>query len=266
MKFMLCKSLEEKDINKWFDLDLKYYKTEYKANIKYDGERIIAIIKDGEVTLVNRRGNIKNSNFKEVVESLKGLPNCILDGEVITYCDTFNKLLKRSLTKDKFKQQQLQKEIPVKYMVFDILQFKNEWIVDKELKDRLGFLKDIPVLSVEYGEIREVYEKAKEEDREGIIIKSMNSKYEQKRSFDWLKCKFFKETTLSVTKYTTNNAGIRVEDEDGNVVQVSGLQHKAVKEEIDKGGGCKIEVQYLEKTKKERLRNPSFRGIKNGNK
>ena len=99
------------------------------------------------------------------------------------------------------------------------------------------------------------------EDREGIIVKDMESKYEERRSHSWLKCKFFKKITLTLKKYERNNAGIRCEDNDGNVVQVSGLQHQKVREQIDNEGECKVKVQYLEMTQKGRLRNPSYVGL-----
>ena len=225
-------------------------------------------MKSGKVTLVNRRGNNKTDNFPEVVRELEEyarkfcvIDSFILDGEVISEDDDFNKLLKRSLTKDKVKRKLLEKEIPVRYMVFDILESDGINLMNKPLKERLLWIPNIKG-KVEYGDIKEVYEQAIKEDREGVIIKDMKSPYENgKRSFNWLKCKFFKEMVLEVNTYTENNAGIRVEDSEGNVVQVSGTQHKEVKDKIDTNGKLKIEVQYLEKTAKGRLRNPSFRGV-----
>ena len=271
---MLCQKLSEDKIKEWFNLDSRYYKAEYKANIKYDGERIIAIVKDGKAELMNRRGNNKTEFFPEVVKAIEEytekyclIKSFILDGEVITYEDDFHKLQRRSKTKDTFKRKLLEKEIPVKYMVFDILESDNINLMNKPLKERLLWLPKFQQLvnsveRVEYGEIKEMYEQAIKEDREGIIIKEMKSPYENgKRSWNWLKCKFFKEMILEVITYTENNAGIRVEDNEGNVVQVSGTQHKEVKDKIDTNGKLKIEVQYLEKTEKGRLRNPSFRGI-----
>tara|TARA_R100001530_G_scaffold127896_1_gene97329 strand:- start:1075 stop:1914 length:840 start_codon:yes stop_codon:yes gene_type:complete len=277
MKPMLCHSIKEEDIGSWFG------KENYQANIKYDGERIMAVVEDGKVTLVNRKGNIKTDFYPEVAQSLEGSIDCVLDGEVISLGDDFHRLLKRAKTQDKNKRLALQKEIPVKFMVFDVIQWKPLGsLVDYTLKERVQTLdiieRSLPdvlidmhraIEFVKYGDIQETYRQAMKEDREGIIVKDMESKYDVSnptnsvRSHSWLKCKFFKKTTLTLKKYERNNAGIRCEDNDGNVVQVSGLQHQKVRDQIDNEGECKVEVQYLEMTQKGRLRNPSYVGLQN---
>ena len=107
-----------------------------------------------------------------------------------------------------------------------------------------------------------MYEKAKKENREGIIIKRIGnySNYENRRSNNWLKCKFFLTIQLEVIKYEENPKGIRVEDKDGNALQIS-KDFEKVKELIDKNGKAIINIQYLEKTAENRFRFPSFRGL-----
>lgn len=254
---MLCEKIKEEQLSS--------LNGNYKANIKFDGERIMAIVKDGEVTLINRRGRIKNSHYEEVVEELKHFENCILDGEVISYDDDFTKLQRRALTTDKFKQQQLRKEIPVRYMVFDIIESYGKDLTNETLKDRVLEILGVGVYNetiekAVYGNVIEMLAQAKNQNREGIVIKNMDSKYEKRRSKNWLKLKFFKEINLKLNDYTINNAGIRATDPIGNVVQISGNQHKEVKQEIDEKGSCEAIVQYLEKTKDGRLRFPSYVG------
>lgn len=270
---MLCKSITENEATEKCKSPLSFHGQ--KANIKYDGERIKAIKKDGEVFLMNRRGNIKNGNYTEVVEELETYNfNFVIDGEVISEDDNFNLLQKRALTKDKFKQQQLRKTIPVKYMVFDILEIDDNDLRNKPLKERIDYSglfkdKDNAVIELaEYKSVGEMLRTAKAQSREGIVIKEMDGRYhENKRHKNWLKCKFFKETTIELISYTPNNAGIRCEDALKNAVQISGQQHLAVKEILDKGQSVEVEIQYLEITKDGRFRFPSFRGIKErGNK
>jgi hypothetical protein len=64
-----------------------------------------------------------------------------------------------------------------------------------------------------------------------------------------------------LTKYTPNPAGIRCETDSGIAIQVAGEQHKEVKELLDSKGRCEVFIQYLTKTKDEKYRFPSFRGI-----
>lgn len=112
--FMLCHSTTEQEASQ---MDF----TKWKANYKWDGERIIAIVDSGSVLLLNRRGNIKNEQFTEVVEELKTLPDCILDGELISKDNNFNRLQSRSGT-DKGPALEIKKaNIPITYMIFDLI-------------------------------------------------------------------------------------------------------------------------------------------------
>jgi len=241
-----------------------------KANIKFDGENIMAMKFNDRVILWNRRGNIKNENYREVVEDLKQLPNCLINGEIISADDNFQKFQSRILTKKVDKIKILEKTIPIKFMVFDVLgvgdNFTNK--IDLILKDRvielenLFFGKDFKHTELaEYKPIQEMWEKAKAEKREGIMVKNMNRKYEcGKRHDNWKKLKRFKEMDIIVTTYTPNNAGIRVETQDGLIAcQVSGEQHKEVKDVMDSEGKAEITIQYLSLNEQtNRVRFPSF--------
>lgn len=260
---MLCKSITESEA------ESRSFWDGFLANTKFDGERIKAIKKDGEVFLVNRRGNIKNNNYREVVDELEDIEgNFEIDGEVISMNDNFDELQRRSLTKDKFKQMELRKSIPVKYMVFDILKVDLLDLRNSALKRRIEFENVIcdkhqnHIEFAEYKPVLEILRRAKIEGREGIVIKDMSETYhDNKRHKGWLKCKFFKETTLELINYTENPAGIRCEDKDKNAVQISGTQHLEVKQLLDTTGKAVVEIQYLEKTKDGRFRFPSFRGL-----
>ena len=265
---MLCKSITETETREKADLPLSFHNK--KANIKYDGERIKAFKTNGEVFLINRRGNVKNGNYPEVVEELETYDfDFVIDGEVISEDDNFNLLQKRALTKNPNKQRELRNSIPVKYMVFDILEIDDNNLRDKPLKERINYKglfedNDNRTLEIaEYKPVGEMLRIAKREGREGIVIKNMDGRYyENKRHENWLKCKFFKETTIELISYTINNAGIRCEDKEKNAVQISGQQHLEVKQLLDNGKSVLVEIQYLEKTKDNRFRFPSFRGIK----
>lgn len=260
--FQLCNSIDEEQA-------LKLDSEDYQANYKFDGERIIAIVIDNDVILVNRRGGICNFHFKEVVEDLKKLKNCIIDGEIISFDDDFNKLQRRGHTKNKLKMKELEKEIPVKYMVFDCLKREDRDIRQTPLKSRLVELQGLfnnlsftNVELVEYKPISEMLVTAKAKDKEGLIIKDMYANYESKRTDNWKKLKFWCEGTIKVIKYSENPKGIRAEDSLGNAVQIAGEQSNEVKDLIDKQGEVEICIQYLEKTAENRFRFPSYRGLK----
>jgi len=250
--FMLCKSITQEEV-------FNYDETKWIAQEKKDGERIIAVVINHDTILINRRGKICNFHFEEIVEDLKVLDDCIIDGEMISLDDNFTQLQRRALTKDRLKLKQLQIDIPVKFMVFDILAIngvsKQDLITHKPLKDRIIILNQLfneknlkHTELLEYGNIKDMYEKAKENSREGIVIKNLNGIYEGKRSENWAKHKFWNEVDIVFTKYTINPMGIRVETDDGRTAcQVAGFQSQEVREVIDKDGQAEITIQYLTK-------------------
>ena len=266
--FQLCNMGSEKEF-----LEYPYRYKSQTANIKFDGERIMAKIENGEVLLVNRNKRACNPNFKEVVDELKKLEgNFILDGEVISEDDDFTKLQRRALTKDKKKQEELIKEIPVKFIVFDILKYDDVVIRGKELKYRIEKIKEFEELIkekgikfvevAEFSNPKEMYKKAKEEKREGIVTKYLDYGYYEGRH-NWTKIKFFKEGELEVIKYSVNPKGIRVENKEGHSCQISNTtKAEKVKKLIDEEGKALILIQYLSISPKGRYRFPSFRGIK----
>jgi ATP-dependent DNA ligase len=268
--FMLCEGIVE-DVLKESINNYSGWIAEYKE----DGERIIAVVIDGEAILVNRNGKICNFHFKEVVEGLKGLPNVILDGEIISKDGDFNKLLQRALTKTPSKIKQLEKDVPVDYVIFDILKIGDVDLRQKSLLERKEQLHKLfetqdtqrtnpntNIKLIEYGDINEMLEKAHKLDKEGIIIKRLNSSYEGRRSSEWKKCKFFCEATITITKYEINPKGITGEDDKGNRVAILGEQSQEVKYLLDTNGSVEITIQFLEITDEGKYRFPSYRGLK----
>lgn len=292
--FQLCNTLSENDfLEEYFENE--YRNKYYLGNIKFDGERIIASCKNGVITLINRNKRCCNNNFLEVVEELKKLKgNFVLDGEIITKDDKFSNLQKRALTKSKEKQKELMKSNPVVFMVFDILEYnpiqeeqeEKEQEQDEEKRElpqtsnnllneymdkRIIYLKKLfegdlkdseIVLEVEYLPIKECYKKAREEDREGIIVKYIHGRYNFNRNANWSKVKFFKEAEIQAIKYEDNPTGIRVEDKDGISCQVARKEDiETIKNEISTIGYSRIVIQYLEKTENGKYRFPSYRRL-----
>jgi len=240
--FALCESITESELGN--------LNGDYLAQQKEDGDRIMAIAQDGEVILMNRRGITKNKQFREVCEELNLLAkshNFIIDGEIIAENGEFNLLSSRSGTQNKFKIAELEKTIPILYMVFDIISWDSQDLRNKPLRERIDILKDFfvklsdtravgerkdtepsqdtppktRVRFCEYKPITEMLFEAKTQNWEGIVIKDLNGKYESRRSRSWLKLKLKQEVIIEFTKYETNNKGLRLSDEKDNAIQMS---------------------------------------------
>ena len=236
-KKIVCKNfplgVDVKTINKCFpkliptfDVCLceKYYdkpelvdgKRTFAISTKIDGCRCIAIKENGNVKLVSRQGKLW-TGCKEIEQAIKNLPidNFVFDGEItikdfMKYPskDVYKMTTKIISTKD-------EEKTGVCLNIFDGLPLRQwneknstedyEWrhkyimrISEHNGSDALNFLEDIytgnnPV------EIEKLMKGiVREQDWEGLVIKFTDSKYEWKRSKNWLKVKAFEEMDLIV--------------------------------------------------------------------
>lgn len=255
----LCETGRRKDIE-------KYHLKGYIAQQKIDGCRCLAICLNGEVRLLGRTGSNYTSKFPEIVEELKEF-NAVFDGEIM--CDTFEHTLSRVHTDNKLKTNLLVSEYPAKYHIFDLLNRENRDLRAEPLYKRLLFLQEMPLQSKKWLEVVKytddliyLWEKALQMEWEGIIIKKLDSKYEGRRTWNWIKIKAIKSKDLMVNKYSINPAGIRAETNEGLAVQISGSNSQLVKKQIDETGSCKIEVNYLNVTNEGKLRQIVFKDLK----
>jgi ATP-dependent DNA ligase len=252
---MLCETGTASDVAK--------YHLKWLGNRKLDGVRCRAFC-DEEVKLIGRSGSDYTSKFPEVVEGLKGLKG-IFDGEIA--CIDFDKTASRVHTENKIKSKVLSSEYPAIYWIFDVLSLNEVNLMNKPLVERVWALREVHGLTnsvqmVKYTtDLINLWETAKKENWEGIVIKNPASHYLEKRSWNWIKIK--KEITrdIVVTSYEINPAGIKVQGE-GLVCQVAGLNAKLVKEQIDTTGCCKIEVRGMEETANGKIRQITFKDIK----
>ena len=90
---------------------------------KWDGFRCLAFVAAGEVELVSKSGKPLGRYFPEVVEGLAGLPDCVLDGELIIPVGptlSFGALQMR-LHPAESRVRKLSVETPARFMLFDLL-------------------------------------------------------------------------------------------------------------------------------------------------
>lgn len=249
----------------------------YLYQKKFDGERVLIVKKGDELKLVNRRGNEKTKQFLEVVEDFNkileknsDIQECVIDGEVIiptedSPCGEFTKILQRN-TDDKWRLKMLRKMYPAKFMAFDILDFNDNNLEDRDLKERLDVLKakfpDLKHFQLvkTYEDKNKLWEEVKEKKLEGLVAKKEYSKYKGKRTKEWKKAKFWKEKEMEFTKWEENEKGIRLENEEGIACQVPRDVYE-VKEILEKEGKVKIRIKYLNETENEKYRNIHYKEL-----
>lgn len=243
--------------------------------LKYDGDRALIEIENHKVkTIKNRRGNFyKNKSFNlfpEFDELEFPIESGIIDCELCVFIndksDFYNGIAKRSHLKDKVLIEQRSKELPATIMAFDIISVDNKDITGKMLIERKHILKasvdeNERIKIVKYEEdYKELWADVIKRNLEGIVVKDKRTPYVFQRSKYWIKVKNWKNTILEVNEYEINPAGITATN-GKNRVQISGEQHKEVKDIIDNEGRATIRVQFLDYCGNQSLRNPSYLGL-----
>ncbi len=279
-----------KDKKSFKNIDL----SEYIAEKKYDGERIIAIKKGNKISLQRKSGKDATNQYPEIVNALKSFEyDIILDGEMCVFIGEQENFQEGSLTRIHLKNDnkiyQKSRETPATYIVFDVLKAGLVDLKEKSLLSRKEHLEVffnqsilntsaeqyIKLISfVEDGE--ELFKQAKEKNWEGIILKPKVSSYIENSRKQWVKIKHTFDADFIFHDYEENNRGIKlfkydvhkrddiILDVDPNnpiIIQCTGEQSNEVKACIDNNGEVYITVGYLNKTSTNRLRMPVFKKL-----
>ena len=219
----------------------KKIKGDCLVEYKYDGVRVIAIVKNGKATLYSRNGKIFH-NFPHIENALSKpeYNNIVFDGEVMS--DDFQALMKQVYRKSGAQTDDA-------YLaLFDILPLKefNEGksklssIERKEELNKLSKSFENAIKLVDYEVINfdekdgqdkfaSMNKEALEKGFEGLMIKPNDNYYECKRSHAWLKIKPFIEVTLKIIdiqegtgKHSGKLGAFHVEgDDDGKFFSLS---------------------------------------------
>ena len=211
----------------------KKIKGDCLVEYKYDGVRVLAIVKNGRATLYSRNGKIFN-NFPHIENALSKSEynNFVFDGEVMS--DDFQALMKQVYRKSGAKTDDA-------YLaLFDLLPLKEfnngksklNSIERKEELNKLSKTFDDVIKLVDYeiinfdnedgqNKFSAMNKEALDKGFEGLMIKPNDNYYECKRSHAWLKIKPFIEVTLKVVdiqegsgKHAGKLGAFQVEGED----------------------------------------------------
>jgi DNA ligase-1 len=114
---------------------------------KYDGIRAQAHISRGEVKFFSRTRDEITESFPELPDALAGTPqDAILDGEIVAWEDPGRarpfSVLQQRLGRKKVSERML-REIPVAYLVFDVLYADGELLIDRPLRERGQILDEL---------------------------------------------------------------------------------------------------------------------------
>ena len=217
---------------------------------KYDGIRAQAHISNGQVRLFSRTRDEITASFPEIPDALAGIPeDAIVDGEIVAWsvrCDKPERMdpaqighsnqpafegralpfsiLQQRLGRKRVSEKML-REIPVAYLVFDVLYAGEELLLNRPLHERIEILRTLltsrkpvkarqteaqsrlvfaaddepiqaailqaPTFSARTAdELEKLFSAAQDRGNEGLMIKDPNSMYTPgRRGKSWLKLK-----------------------------------------------------------------------------
>lgn len=184
--------------------------------LKLDGVRIIADKRSGQVALWSRRGPAVTQSYPEIARAVRAIPveRLVLDGEIVTFDDSgrpsFGRLTRRIHARAT-EVWQLSREVPVSYVVFDLLAI-GDWDV-RELP--LLRRKELLALAIRgKGLVRRLdhfeqggqllFDFCRREHLEGLVAKRSDSVYRvgPRRSGDWVKVKCYRDAEFVVVGFT----------------------------------------------------------------
>ncbi len=180
----------------------------YLYELKWDGYRIVSFVEEGKVRMDSRSGLNYTSKYPPIEKALKQLQiDVILDGEVVV----FN-------AEGKADFDALQKynghNSPITYCVFDLLSLNGQNTMQLPLTDRRSLLEmlvkdnDVLQFSESFDDGKALYEKALDENLEGIVAKKKDSIYRPGiRGNDWLKIPTRKRQEFVVGGWAESQSG-----------------------------------------------------------
>jgi bifunctional non-homologous end joining protein LigD len=176
---------------------------EWAFEVKWDGVRAITYWRPGRMRLESRNLNDITSRYPELraMGEALGAHEAILDGEIVAFDEhgkpSFELLQRRMHVGSASAVRRLARELPVTYMVFDVLYLDGELTTGLAYSDRRPLLAALGLEGAAWqtpaqhvGEGRELLAATAELGLEGVIAKRLRSSYRPgERSGDWLKIK-----------------------------------------------------------------------------
>ncbi|WP_020614980.1 RNA ligase family protein [Paenibacillus daejeonensis] len=190
--------------------------SEWTYQLKWDGVRILAYHQPGDSRLFNRHLRERTDQFPELLPSFLHAQDYIVDGEVIALAadgkPSFHEVMRRDGIRRLARVPSLIYEVPVTYMIFDLLWLNGQSLMDRPLSERQALLAEHliptstiqPVQSHPNGEA--LFQVVRQHNLEGIVCKRLDSLYRPDGKDDrWVKVKNYGDIIAVIGGYTTRD-------------------------------------------------------------
>lgn len=166
--------------------------------VKWDGVRSIATVSGGAVRLANRTEGDITVAYPEVIAGGEGLPDCIIDGELIALDEqgrpSFHVIAHRMHARNPARVAQHAATRPATFVAFDLLQLDGRSLLSVPLTERRALLEQLDLdrsawrLSDTFDDGEALAAFTREAGLEGVISKRADSPYQPgTRSPHWVK-------------------------------------------------------------------------------
>jgi bifunctional non-homologous end joining protein LigD len=192
---------------------------QWVAQIKWDGVRMLVYFDGATTKLVNRRLHERTMQYPELADARRycRAKSAILDGEIVAFDaakPSFHEVMRRDGVRNPHAVPAAAREIPITYMVFDILYHDGEWVTGRSLEERQRLL----ARAVEPGDAvrlvgnetdgAKLFEVMRKHGMEGIVVKDLASTYAiGGKDGRWRKIKVRRDLTAVVGGVTYSGSG-----------------------------------------------------------
>jgi bifunctional non-homologous end joining protein LigD len=183
---------------------------QWVAQIKWDGVRMLVYFDGSATKLANRRLHDRTMQYPELADARRYVraKSAILDGEIVAFDaakPSFHEVMRRDGIRSAQAVPAAVREIPVTYMVFDILYLDGEWVTGRSLEERQRLLgravepADRVRLVENTADGAKLFDVMRKHGMEGIVVKDLASTYAVGgKDGRWRKIKVRRDLTAAV--------------------------------------------------------------------
>lgn len=182
---------------------------------KWDGVRAFCVIQNQKVSLTARSGRPMDAQYPELADLARNVSadTAVIDGEIVALDENGRpsfSLLQQRITAGPGEAAKQAQVNPVGLFAFDLLYLEGYDLTQASLIDRKSLLKSVlkvtPLIRYSehfHGNGYELLQAARDNQLEGVVAKRGSSRYESKRSSDWVKVKVVDQQDFVICGFTT---------------------------------------------------------------
>jgi bifunctional non-homologous end joining protein LigD len=215
---------------------------QWSYEMKWDGLRAVVYVDTGHVKVLTRNDREVAAQYPELgrMAAAMGSTQAVLDGEIVAFDEagrpSFGRLQQRMHVTKAAALDRLQQEVPIHYLIFDLLHLDGRSLLDEPLSERrrlldsLGLAGDFWSTPVVFTDVsgHDVLTASVAQGLEGVVAKRLDSRYlPGKRSDLWTKVKNFRTQEIVIAGWREGDGRrsgsvgallMGIHDDDGNLV------------------------------------------------